>query len=94
MNNLKEYVSNNIKTNAKIGIVLGSGQSRIKESINIKQIIKFSDIPGFRNTTVMGHSGEFVIGIYNNIEIFCSLGRFHYYEGLSQGQVVLPIKIF
>ena len=94
MNNLMHYIDNNINTNAKIGIMLGSGQSRIKENINIKHIIKFSDIPGFRDTTVRGHSGEFIIGFYNNTEIFCSLGRFHYYEGLSQDQVVLPIKIF
>jgi purine-nucleoside phosphorylase len=72
---------------------MGSGQFGIKDYIKIKQVIKFSDIPGLAKTTIKGHLGEIVVGTYNDIEIICCLGRLHYYEGLSIDKVAIPVKI-
>ena len=93
MINLDKYISDNIKTNAQVGIILGSGQSIIKEKIDVEQVVNFNSIPGLRDTTVSGHSGQFVLGKYNNVNVIVSLGRFHYYEGISFEEVTLPIKI-
>ena len=94
MVDMDKYIYDNFNNNAKIGIIMGSGQANIKDRINIKNVINFKNIPGLRDTTVSGHSGQFVIGKYNEIDIICSLGRFHYYEGISLEDVTLPIKIF
>lgn len=55
--------------------------------------IKYSDIPGFpKETTVVGHKGEVVIGQLAGVTTICFRGRFHCYEGHSLKRVVLPGK--
>ena len=80
--------------NAKIGIILGSGQSGIKKLIKINKIVSFKDLPGFDNTTVKGHEGEIVLGHIDGTNVICSLGRFHYYEGISIGSVSRIVNFF
>ena len=83
-----------INNNAEIGIIMGSGQSEIKKIINIDKIINFKNLPGFVSTTVKGHKGEIVFGKIDGTDIICSLGRFHYYEGLSINSVPKIVNLF
>lgn len=58
-----------------------------------KQQIKYGDIPGFpKETTVVGHKGEVVIGQLAGVTTICFRGRFHCYEGHPLKRVVLPGK--
>jgi len=76
-----------------IGIICGSGLSNLSSSFENCQVIPYSSIPGFPSVTISGHVGELVFGTLNGIECVCLRGRFHYYEGNSMEQVVLPVRV-
>ncbi|MCD6121867.1 MAG: purine-nucleoside phosphorylase [Spirochaetales bacterium] len=69
-----------------IGIILGSGLGNYVSSIE-GPILPFSEIEGFPQTTVEGHRGEYKFGK----EILIQAGRFHFYEGYSLDDVVMPV---
>lgn len=68
------------------GIILGSGLSGVRDYIDGKEI-PFSSIDGFPVSTVKGHSG--ILKISETTAVMA--GRFHYYEGHSIDDVVLPV---
>ncbi|MCL2295017.1 MAG: purine-nucleoside phosphorylase [Spirochaetes bacterium] len=84
----KSFKSLNLKGNIspKTAIILGSGLSAVKDSIDGTEI-PFSKIKGFPAPTVKGHSG--ILKISDKV-VVCA-GRIHYYEGHSIDDVVLPI---
>ena len=69
-----------------IGIILGSGLGNYVSSVEGK-ILPFKDIKGFPKTTVEGHRGIYKFGE----DILIQAGRFHFYEGYSLDDVVLPV---
>ncbi|MBU0529285.1 purine-nucleoside phosphorylase [bacterium] len=77
-----------------VAIVLGSGLGDFTEQLDNPSVIPYHAIPNYPQPTVEGHSGEFVIGNYNNIPIITAKGRFHYYEGHDIETVTLPIHLF
>ncbi|OGI21265.1 MAG: purine-nucleoside phosphorylase [Candidatus Melainabacteria bacterium RIFOXYA12_FULL_32_12] len=75
-----------------IGLVLGSGLGDIADEIEgIK--IPYSEIPGFRASTVTGHSGNLVIGKLNTKTVIAMQGRLHFYEGYSISEVIYPVRV-
>lgn len=83
------------KTNHKptIGIILGSGLGALVDIIEEKDIISYSDIPGFPVGSLAGHAGELVIGKLGNQTVMAMSGRFHYYEGFAMKEVTYPIYV-
>jgi purine-nucleoside phosphorylase len=77
----------------KIGLVLGSGLGVLADSIDDPIYIGYNDVPGFPQTTVEGHKGRFVIGRYQEKPVIAMQGRFHYYEGKSLEEVILPVRV-
>lgn len=77
----------------KIGIVLGSGLSSFADSVNVVYSINYSDIKGMPHSTVEGHVGRFLFGYISDVPVVVMQGRFHYYEGWSPEEVVLPIRL-
>ena len=69
-----------------IGIVLGSGLSEVANDFG-GQRIPFSSIAGYPVPTVQGHQGIMMLSDRTAV----MAGRFHYYEGHSMDNVVLPI---
>lgn len=76
----------------KIGIVLGSGLGVYTERIENPTVIPYSDIAGFPQTSVEGHDGELVLGTTEGVDVAVFKGRFHYYEGHSLENVVMPVR--
>lgn len=74
-------------------LVLGSGLGAVAESIDAPVIIDYSDIPDFPVSTVPGHAGRIVMGELEGKEVMVFQGRFHYYEGYSMEEVVLPVRV-
>ena len=89
-----EYLSQFIKLEPSICIILGSGLDNFTDLISEKTTIPYNDIPTFYQTSVEGHKGEFIYGKINNKAILCAKGRFHYYEGYTFNQVGSLIEIF
>lgn len=100
MPNLSERIENayqfiRSKTAAKpaMGLVLGSGLGDFCERIENQTVIPFSEIPDFPTATVEGHRGAFVFGSYGGRDVAALHGRVHYYEGYSQSEITMPVRI-
>jgi purine-nucleoside phosphorylase len=78
----------------KIAAVLGSGLGGLSEALADARRILYSEIPGFPETTVAGHSGELVVGRLEKTPIILQNGRFHLYEGHDPSVVALPVRLF
>jgi purine-nucleoside phosphorylase len=78
----------------QIAIVLGSGLGFLTEHIEDAVNIPYRDIPGFPETTVIGHGAELVVGRLAGKEVLAQSGRFHLYEGHDAPVAVLPVRAF
>ncbi len=69
-----------------IGLILGSGLGEVADGIPGREI-PYQQIAGYPRPTVEGHRGVLKLGRT------CAVlsGRFHYYEGVSLDDVVLPV---
>lgn len=76
-----------------IGLVLGSGLGELAKAIEDPVAIPYADIPGWPQSTVVGHSGQLVIGTLEGQAVIAQQGRAHFYEGYSLQQVTFPIRI-
>lgn len=77
----------------RVGLILGSGLNALADSVSGAQIIPFRELPHWPLSTVMGHSGQLVIGELEKQNVLVLQGRVHYYEGYHMSQVTLPIRV-
>lgn len=77
----------------RVALILGSGLGDLAEQIEIVDIIDYTDIKGFPQSTVAGHKGRFVFGYIEKTPVVIMQGRVHYYEGYSMEEVVLPVRL-
>ena len=77
----------------KIGLILGSGLGDFADTLENPTYIEFNHIPNFPKPTVEGHSGSFVFGTHNGIQVVALKGRIHYYEGYTMQEVTMPVRI-
>ena len=75
------------------GIILGTGLSALGKEIDVKFAIPYSEIPDFPVSTVQGHPGKLLFGMLGGKPVVAMQGRFHYYEGWTMGEVVLPVRV-
>ena len=75
------------------GIILGTGLSGLGKEIDVKYSIAYADIPDFPVSTVQGHPGKLLFGILGGKPVVAMQGRFHFYEGWTMGEVVLPVRV-
>lgn len=75
-------------------IILGSGLSGLGKAIEVSHSIPYGDIPDFPVSTVQGHPGRLLFGTLAGKPVVAMQGRFHFYEGWSMGEVVLPVRVF
>ena len=78
----------------RIAIVLGSGLGYLTEQFSEPVRITYQEIPGFPETTVVGHSGELVLGRFAGQEVLAQSGRFHLYEGHDPARAAFPVRVF
>jgi len=78
---------------AEVGIILGTGLSKLAELINVDVRIPYEEIPHFPVSTVSFHKGELIYGDLSGKKVIAMHGRFHYYEGYSMQEVVFPVRV-
>ena len=88
-----EYLLQRIPQKPEIGMVLGSGLGDFADTLENPVRIPYSEIPDFPQPTVEGHSGAFVFGTKQGKYVVALQGRLHYYEGFTQRQLTLPIRV-
>lgn len=96
MGQIKEaatYIQSQTKHTPKIALILGSGLGSLAEMVKNPDVIPYGDIPHFPQSTVQGHSGQFVIGTLEAKTVMIMQGRVHFYEGYSPNQITFPIRV-
>ena len=76
-----------------IAIVLGSGLGNFADNIEVVAEVPYSKLSNFPVATNSGHEGKFIFGKIGNVNVVCSKGRIHYYEGYSMQQVTTPLRL-
>ncbi len=77
----------------EVAVVLGSGLGGLADRIEDAVTVPYSDIPDLPKCTVDTHVGQFVFGTLEGVRVAAMQGRFHYYEGYTPEQIVMPIRI-
>src|SRR5690606_25351867 len=62
--------------------------------MNVDVEIPYGDIPHFPTSTVESHAGRLLFGVIAGRRVVAMQGRFHLYEGYTQREVTLPIRVF
>lgn len=88
-----DFLTPKIKTEARVGVVLGSGLGSFTEQLKVEIEIPYAEIPHFPISTVEGHSGKLIFATLGNTPLVVMAGRFHYYEGYATEDVVFPIRV-
>lgn len=89
----KNFIEARLQLKPRVGLILGSGLGVLADDIENSVVIPYSEIPNFLQSTVEGHAGEFVIGTLSGVPVMAMKGRFHYYEGYSQGDITFPVRV-
>jgi len=93
INEASDYLKSKLPRPPEIGLILGSGLGVLADEIQDPQVIAYSDIPYFPQSTVHGHAGELVCGFLMGKYVIVMKGRFHYYEGYSMETVTFPVRV-
>ena len=78
----------------RVAVVLGSGLGNFAHEVQAPTVIPYAQIPGFEQSTAIGHKGNLIYGHVRNVPLLAMQGRLHYYEGYSMEQVTFPIRVF
>lgn len=87
------FIQQKIKSQPKVGIILGSGLGGLVDMIDKETELHYGDIPNFPVSTVKGHGGSLVFGKIGGSDVMLMAGRFHYYEGYTMQEVTFPVRI-
>lgn len=89
----RAFIQNKVKSEAAVGIILGSGLGNLANTIKTEIAIPYEEIPHFPVSTVEGHSGKLILGELSGKKVWVMSGRFHFYEGYNPQQVTYPIRV-
>ncbi|MDY0352018.1 MAG: purine-nucleoside phosphorylase [Desulfobulbaceae bacterium] len=87
------FLSTKLSAVPEIAIVLGTGLSRLADSLEEPEVIPYRDIPHFPVSTVTSHAGNLACGRLGGRNVAVLQGRVHCYEGYSAREVALPIRV-
>lgn len=76
-----------------LALVLGSGLSAFGDRLEDVRSVGFSEIPGFRTSTVQGHANRLLTGCIGGRKLLVMQGRIHHYEGNSMAEVTFPVRV-
>ncbi len=88
-----QTIRSKISSRPRIGIILGTGLGGLAKKIQNSTVIPYHELPDWPTSTVLGHTGQLVIGDLEGQPVLAMQGRIHYYEGYSMQQVTLPVRV-
>ncbi len=89
-----DYLKDKVQRKPDIALILGSGLGELADEANDAQVVPYSEIPGFPQTTAPGHKGNLVFGELGGRSVVLMQGRFHTYEGYTQAECTIPVAVF
>ena len=87
------WLKDHIPFAPEVAMVLGSGLGDFADTLEDAVRIPYADIPGFPVPTAPGHTGMLVLGKREGVKVAVMQGRIHYYEGVSQRELTLPVRV-
>ncbi len=93
MNQAVAFCRENGFADPEIAVVLGSGLGPLADRLKISAETETSKIPGWPQSTVVGHAGLLAQGTLGGRRVLMLKGRVHAYEGYELGEVALPIRV-
>ena len=90
---ITQNIQAKIKIQPLIGIILGTGLGGLAQAIKNATTVPYGEITDWPLSTVMGHTGQLVIGTLEDQPVLAMQGRIHYYEGYTMQQVTLPVRV-
>ncbi|TNE95603.1 MAG: purine-nucleoside phosphorylase [Deltaproteobacteria bacterium] len=93
LGNTAKYIQSIKKVTPQVGVVLGSGLGAFVDRIEDPTVIPYSEIPGFYDCTVEGHTGRLILGKVKGVEVAVLQGRIHAYEGHPMEDIVFPTRV-
>lgn len=73
-------------------MVLGSGLGAFADTLDNPTVTPYSDIPGWPQSTAIGHAGKLIAGTVSGTPVAVLAGRAHLYEGYTAQQAVFGIR--
>src|SRR6266566_7804084 len=77
----------------QVAVILGSGLGALADEVDAAASIPYSEIPGFAQSSIVGHAGRLVAGTLDGTRVLVMQGRLHYYEGYSLQQTTFPVRV-
>ena len=87
------YIRSQTSHEPRVAVVLGSGLGAFADELSDRVEIPYAAIPGWPVSTAIGHAGKLVFGKLDGLEVVVMAGRSHLYEGYSQAQVTLAVRV-
>ena len=91
--NCKEQIEAITDFKPQVVVVLGTGLGDFVNSLDVKQTIPYKDIEGWPESTAPDHAGNLVFAEYHGLRLAVMQGRLHSYEGYTEQEVVLPLRV-
>ncbi len=88
-----DFVREHTDRQPTVGMILGSGLGELASEVSKPDVIPYTEIPHFPLSTVEGHTGEMLIGRWEQHDVLIMRGRAHFYEGYSISHVTLPVRV-
>ena len=90
--NAADFIQSRITVEPRIGIVLGSGLGAFADTLDNATSIPYSEIPGWPQSTAVGHAGKFVAGLVDGVPVAVLSGRAHLYEGYTAHDAAFGVR--
>lgn len=87
------FVRSRTKIQPGMGVILGSGLGNVVDAVDVETAIPYSEIPGARASTVLGHQGKMIFGRAGNAPVVIMQGRVHFYEGYEMAEVMFLSRV-
>jgi len=93
LNEVVEYLQERGVKEVDCGVILGTGLGDLATKIDVIKEWSYNQIPLLPVATVEYHFGKLLYGRLGGKLVLAWQGRFHYYEGYTMEQVVMPVRI-
>ena len=78
----------------RAALILGSGLGALCDAMTDAIAIPYHELPGFPQSSVVGHAGELVLGKLEGVPVMCMKGRGHFYEGHGMSVMTSAVRTF
>ena len=87
------FVRSKTSIQPQVGVILGSGLGNVVDALEVETSIPYSDIPGAKASTVVGHQGRMILARVNQTPVVVMQGRIHFYEGHEMSEVMFLSRV-